>query len=156
MKLGKKLIISMIALNLVGFAILITVSLRISQQEITSLITDDATRIAREGGYQVKFWLDAYMDTVRTLAQIFEQYETLPASTQRDTFNMHLKTILAANTEMLAIWTCWETNVLDGLDAEYANTEGADITGRYIPYFFRIEDAVYIIAVTPLEEIAKL
>lgn len=135
MKIGKKLIITMITLNLIGFAILITVSLGISRREISDLVADDTTHIAHVGGYQIKSWLDSYMDAIRTLAQQFEQYESLPASIRREVFNIQLSAVAVANPEAAGLWTCWETNALDGLDAEFVNTSGTDASGRYIPYF---------------------
>ncbi|MDR1127302.1 MAG: methyl-accepting chemotaxis protein [Treponema sp.] len=137
MKLGKKLIITMIMLNLIGFTVLTTVLLMISRQEITDLVIDDSTRIAQEGGFQIKSWLDAEMDAIRTMAQLFEQYDTFPADWRRNTFNMQLRSLLAANEDMLGVWTCWEPNALDGVDERYVNTEGTDGTGRFIPYFSR-------------------
>jgi methyl-accepting chemotaxis protein len=137
MKIGKKLIITMITLNLIGFTVLTTVLLMISRQEITDLVIDNSTRIAHEGGFQIKSWLDADMDAIRTMAQLFEQYETFPAEWRRNTFNMQLRSLIAANEDMLGVWTCWEPNALDGLDAQYVNTEGTDGTGRFIPYFSR-------------------
>ncbi|MDR1466064.1 MAG: methyl-accepting chemotaxis protein [Treponema sp.] len=151
MKIGKKLIIIISILNLVGFAILITVSLVISRREISKLVTDDAIRIAREGGYQVKSWLDSYMGTVRTLAQLFERYETIPDTSRRGLFNLQLSAAVEANPEILGVWTCWEPNALDGFDAEYVNSEGTDATGRFISYYSRTRSGTKVEPLTDYE-----
>jgi methyl-accepting chemotaxis protein len=135
MKLGKKLIITMIMLNLIGFTVLTTVVLVISRQEITELVTENSTRVAHEGGYEIKSWLDSNMDSIRTMAQLFEQYEVFSVDVRRTILNVQLRSFAVANPELIGVWSCWEPNALDGLDAEYANTNGTDATGRYIPYF---------------------
>lgn len=38
---------------------------------------------------------------------------------------------------MLAVYTVWDKNVLDGLDAEYASAIYHDSTGRFAPYWTR-------------------
>ncbi|NTB04481.1 methyl-accepting chemotaxis protein [Agrobacterium tumefaciens] len=45
--------------------------------------------------------------------------------------------MLANNPDILGLWTGWEPNAFDGKDAEFANREGHDATGRYIPYWVR-------------------
>jgi methyl-accepting chemotaxis protein len=39
---------------------------------------------------------------------------------------------------MLGVWTIWEPNALDGLDAQYANTPFHDASGRFIPSWNRV------------------
>ena len=45
--------------------------------------------------------------------------------------------MLANNPDILGLWTGWEPNAFDGKDADFANREGHDATGRYIPYWVR-------------------
>jgi methyl-accepting chemotaxis protein len=151
MKIGKKLSIIMSILSFVGFSILMAISLVISRREVSSLVNENAVRTAREGGYQVKSWLDLYMDSVRTLAQTFEQYEAIPDTSRRSLFNLQLNAVAEANPGILGVWTCWEPNALDGFDAEYVNTEGTDATGRYLSYYARTSNGVALEALTAYE-----
>ena len=42
---------------------------------------------------------------------------------------------LKNNPDILGVYTLWEPNAFDGLDSQYANTDGNDATGRFIPYW---------------------
>jgi|GEM_PF-874458 len=42
--------------------------------------------------------------------------------------------VLSNSDSIMATWTVWEPDVLDGRDRQYANTRNHDATGRYIPY----------------------
>ncbi len=55
---------------------------------------------------------------------------------------------LTQNKDLLALACCTEPNVIDGRDAEFANTAGTDASGRYIPYWNRGSGKI---AVEPLQ-----
>jgi methyl-accepting chemotaxis protein len=145
MKIGRKLIIIIIALNFIGTGILISVSLMLSQREVSSLTAENAVNIADKGGQEIQLYLEIYLDIVRTIAQIMEQeYENIPPADRRTVFDIMLRGALAANPEAVGIWSAWEPNALDGRDNEYVNQNGTDSTGRYIPYFTRDGAAVIV------------
>ena len=48
-----------------------------------------------------------------------------------------LRQALANEPEVLAIYTLWEPDALDGRDAEFVGTAGHDGSGRFIPYWNR-------------------
>lgn len=48
-----------------------------------------------------------------------------------------LKSILEKNTNVLATWMGWEPGALDGKDGAFANGQGHDATGRFMPYWSR-------------------
>jgi len=58
----------------------------------------------------------------------------------RGVFDEMLKNLLDRNSDLLAVWTGWEPNALDGRDAEFANSTGHDATGRFMPYWNRPAD----------------
>jgi methyl-accepting chemotaxis protein len=41
------------------------------------------------------------------------------------------------NPKLIALWTCWEPNAIDGKDVQDAGTECTDKTGLFIPYWNR-------------------
>ena len=51
--------------------------------------------------------------------------------------DLMLKTVLEDHPDVLGTWTGWEPNAFDGKDADFANTEGHDASGRYVPYWVR-------------------
>ncbi|MCL1903791.1 MAG: methyl-accepting chemotaxis protein [Oscillospiraceae bacterium] len=49
-----------------------------------------------------------------------------------------LEEVLSTDHNILAIWTCWEPDALDGKDKEHVNiNKYHDDTGRFVPYLFR-------------------
>ncbi len=51
---------------------------------------------------------------------------------------------MESTDNVLAVWTCWEPNALDGLDAQYVNAnEYHDATGRYVPYVYKENGRVF-------------
>jgi methyl-accepting chemotaxis protein len=59
------------------------------------------------------------------------QYERIDVASRRDFFNMLLRGYMEAHPEVIDIYSVWEPNALDGMDAQYANTPGMDSTGRF-------------------------
>jgi methyl-accepting chemotaxis protein len=137
MKIGKKLMLMIISLNLAGTGVLVGTVLRFSQKEITNLINNEIINLAGKKAEEIEKWFDTYMDTARTTAQFFEQYQRIPIVQRREFFDMMVRTVVEANIEIAAVATCWEPNALDGLDSRYVNTPGTDESGRFIPYWSR-------------------
>jgi len=50
-----------------------------------------------------------------------------------------LQTLLASDEGVRAIYTAWEPDAFDALDAAYEGVEGADAAGRFVPYVHRDE-----------------
>jgi methyl-accepting chemotaxis protein len=57
--------------------------------------------------------------------------------TSRAAYDAMLKSVLDANPNLLAVWTGWEPNALDGRDGEFAGKDAYDATGRFVPYWVR-------------------
>jgi methyl-accepting chemotaxis protein len=144
MKLGFKLLVSIVVLSIIGIGTLVVITQYLAQKEILALVNDDGVNIAEKNSKEIQDWLNSYMEVARTLAGIMEQYETVEIRERRDLFNMLLTASLEKYPELLGAWTIWEPNALDGLDAEYANTAGSDGTGRYIPWWRRSGNSIAI------------
>jgi methyl-accepting chemotaxis protein len=131
MKIGKKLILVLTALNIIGIGILSVVALVLSRAQIDRLAREGAVSIAAENGEKVERYFDAYMDSARTLAELMGQYETMPTADRRDFFNIMLRGYIEAHPEAIYVYSAWKPNALDGMDAQRANTPGADRAGRF-------------------------
>jgi methyl-accepting chemotaxis protein len=151
MKIGKKLIFIIIILTLTGSSVLVGTILRISQRQIAGLVTSEIEKIAANNGKEIQVWLELYMDAVRTIAQIMEQYEQILPAQRRTFFDMMLRTMVEKNPEITAASSCWEPNALDGMDALYADTPGTDHSGRYISYWYRTGEGVALEALADYE-----
>ena len=87
-------------------------------------------------------------DTNKALVKSFESFYEIPAEKRRDYFNNLQKEILKDSEQFIDVWTVWESNALDGLDNKFKNTEGYDDTGRFIPYWTKINGKTSMTALT--------
>jgi hypothetical protein len=78
------------------------------------------------------------MSIARTLAGSLENYE----ARNRTEANAMLEQILRDNPDLIGSYACFEPNAFDGMDAKYINTTGHDETGRFIPYWNKIDGEV--------------
>lgn len=98
--------------------------------------------IASENSATIKAHIEVALDSARTLSQVLNEIKTIDPSERRIYIDGVLENLVEQNEEYLGVWTCWEPNALDGLDLQYANTEGHDSSGRYIPYYARTNSGI--------------
>lgn len=77
-----------------------------------------------------------------TLTDMLEGYKHIAPENRRGYINQVLQETLLSNPSLVDAWTAWEPDALDGLDSEYAYTENHDSTGRFIPYWTRVDDKI--------------
>ena len=63
----------------------------------------------------------------------------------RESVDTMLQNILGANPVALASFTLWERDTFDGRDSVYANDEGHNSTGQYLPYWSRGAGGAYVV-----------
>jgi methyl-accepting chemotaxis protein len=132
MKIGIKLVVVISVFNVTGIGVLAGTALIESRREISRLADEQAQSIAGENGEKISKWFESYIGATRNLAQIMEGYKDIPVTERRNCFNMMMRQISAVSPGV-TMYANWAPDVLDGLDAEYANTPGHDETGRFIP-----------------------
>ncbi|MBD3308867.1 HAMP domain-containing protein [candidate division KSB3 bacterium] len=120
----------------------------INHREVTKTAREYAVSIAREYANHIRVELEVALDAARTLAQTFSGITHEDVDLDREAVNGILRTILAENPQFVGVGTGWEPNAFDEMDRAYANEEGHDATGRFIPYWSRSQDGT--IMVTPL------
>ncbi len=88
---------------------------------------------------------------LETIAVLMEElkYQVVP---DRDTLNSMLKAVLRKNPNYLATWTCWEPNALDNQDYQFVNSNGHDETGRFIPYWNRLDGHIDLAPLSGYDE----
>ncbi|MTJ94090.1 MAG: HAMP domain-containing protein [Desulfovibrio sp.] len=97
---------------------------------LESLVSDRAT--------VVETALQDNIDTARTTGKIFEVLRAnIESDHLRELFTKILRANLENNPTYLGSYSAWEPNALDGNDAQYANTEAHDASGRFITYWNR-------------------
>jgi methyl-accepting chemotaxis protein len=86
---------------------------------------------------------------VRGLAPVVNDYRDGIIETMREDIVDCLEAVLKNNPGVLAIWTAWEPNALDGRDSLFVNAnEYHDETGRFVPFIYWDGNQIYKV---PLE-----
>ncbi|UQA59841.1 methyl-accepting chemotaxis protein [Polyangium aurulentum] len=134
--LATKLLVALCSVISIALGILVLVvsrqSSRVAEAQANLTVTEMAERYAR----MVNSELDAAFMPVRTLAQTLAA-QKVAGLTDRRLADAAIRDVAEANPKVLGIWTTWEPNAFDGLDAKYVNTPGSDDTGRYISNWSR-------------------
>ncbi|MDR2258452.1 MAG: methyl-accepting chemotaxis protein [Treponema sp.] len=153
MKIGNRLIVMIIALMLSGIGILLGIILNISQKEISSLTESELRNLGNNEAGKIAKWMETHFSATRVLAQSMEAYEQIDPAQRRFFYNLLLKQEAETNPDIAAVWACWEPNALDGLDAQYANTQGTDATGRFTPYWVRTNKGISLEGLEDYEDV---
>lgn len=95
-----------------------------------------AEQLARTHASQTSARVEVALDAVRTLAHALGGLKSAEMNSRAAT-DVMLKSVLEGDTSFLAVWTGWEPNAFDGLDADNVGQPGHDATGRYVPYWNR-------------------
>jgi len=133
-----------------GAVMAITASRTFEKSSVDALLQMES--LSKGYAAEIDADLEVAMDVARTIAQIFEGYATLDPDERRSDYGKMLKSIVEKNPRFLGASTCWEPEVLDGLDSKYANTPGHDATGRFIPYWSRFGTAVELSALVDYDK----
>ncbi|MDR0599897.1 MAG: methyl-accepting chemotaxis protein, partial [Treponema sp.] len=136
MKIGFKLVLIMIVLNVAGIGFLGTMLLFRSRANIMRLVEQNAVSIAEDTGKQLRVTLEVYLDTARAAAQMMTRYDDIVLENRRPLISAMLQGLARENPGIVGVWTVWEPDALDGMDAQYANTPGSDSAGRFTPYWY--------------------
>ncbi|AFG37174.1 methyl-accepting chemotaxis protein [Spirochaeta africana] len=94
------------------------------------------------------------LDAARTMAQMMSAYQDIPVQQRRTAFMSMLRGVIARNPEFIAVWSMWEPDVLDGLDADFAGLSefGSDANGTFAPFLFRDAGEIVVEAPTAAQE----
>jgi methyl-accepting chemotaxis protein len=133
MKIGFRLVSVISMFNLIGIGLLAGITITLSEREISRLVDEQVTAVILQSGEKISKWFERYISAARTLAQIQGAYQDIPVGDRRNYFNLMLRQVIAANPALTSVYANWAPDALDGLDADYADTEGHDQTGRFIP-----------------------
>jgi methyl-accepting chemotaxis protein len=80
---------------------------------------------------------EKYLWIANALADVMSSYQEIPIEVRRNQCDNMMMGIMKSNSNFVGVFSIWKPNVLDGLDADYANTKGSDSTGRYLTWYNR-------------------
>ncbi|SMG18267.1 methyl-accepting chemotaxis protein [Dethiosulfovibrio salsuginis] len=137
LSIGKKLVSVVLGAVVLGIAIMATVVYTRTGSMQSDSAIEYTHALAEVHAKDVQAKLEAGLGVAQVMAQIMEGFGTIGLGGRRNYFNNMLQKVLESNPSFIGIWSCWEPKALDGLDSRYANREGSDETGRFIPYWNR-------------------
>jgi methyl-accepting chemotaxis protein len=138
-------------LVLIGFTIILSFAMTITI--ITSQVVsnskeeayDKVEALSNQYGNYIDAEIEIGMDVSRTVAQSFTSLKE-GGIVDRKVLNDILAEVLKGNPDLVATWTIWEPNALDGKDKEYINAYGHDKTGRFVPYWTNSKGILSVVA----------
>lgn len=135
------------------FAIIITAVIIVSysvytlRQEALESAKTQVHALAHEQASTIQIKLSSALDTARTLAQVLAKVrdQDFPLDIPRYEASHLLRSVLSENPYFLSIFTCWEPDAYDFLDAGYANEKGHDDTGRFSVFWQRYTNNEFVL-----------
>ena len=120
-----------------------------SSEAIEQVAKKEISALAGEYSGLIKNYMTHAQGQAEGLASTFAQIRREKIELSRKDAISMLIGLIKGNDNFIGGCNAWEPNAFDGRDAEYANTEMHDKTGRHIPYVFRAGDEMKVV---PLAE----
>lgn len=122
--------------------------LSISSSIVISTVTTNEEQLAYEEASELaKRYANGFnadMKSNMAIARSIASSMVADTSPDRDEVNRMLEQQLWDNPHLVGAYVGFEPNAFDGKDVEYANTYGHDSTGRFVPYWYRRGDNIYL------------
>ncbi len=105
------------------------------------------TQEARSQAGVIKNELDNAIFVARTLSESFSgiKDQTNKVEIGREEVNSILRIVLARHNNFVGVFTAWQADEFDGMDMVFANLDGHDSTGRFVPYWTRGKDGELVV-----------
>ncbi len=133
LKLSLIVITAVIAILGGILAIILTRSMTLQRDSVTNYVE----ALGESNAKDVQRRYENYLDVARTLSHIMDSFQGIDPAVRRSRYNENLYGVLESNPNYIGIFTLWYPNVLDGMDAQFANTQGTDSSGQFISYLHR-------------------
>ncbi|MDR0321020.1 MAG: methyl-accepting chemotaxis protein [Treponema sp.] len=128
MKLKVKLSMMVIILITVIIAVSSFITLTRSSGLIVKEAEEYVAQIADTYAVSLERRFESYIRPAMILSEVFGEYSTIPVAERRAIFDNMLRGLMVWNEDYVGMWTAWNPNALDGLDAR---------NGRYTTTFTR-------------------
>ncbi|MFV3409079.1 methyl-accepting chemotaxis protein [Bdellovibrio bacteriovorus] len=97
--------------------------------------------MGRKYAQQIKSYLDKSFAQAEVVGRHFAMETETHQQDRRKSYQL-LREVLKSDSQYLATWSAWEPNAYDGKDAQFANTEYHEKTGRVYPWWVRQGDEI--------------
>jgi methyl-accepting chemotaxis protein len=143
------IVISLVVLILfasIGVLVLVRVADNSEEQAV-----DYMESMSGEYALVAKSIIEGQLKQVFSTANVMSSFESIPPERRRTVAIDYLFALLEKNPDALAVWTLWEPDALDGLDARYVNDSlsGSDGRGIFTPLIYREEDGLALTEPAP-------
>lgn len=133
---GPQLVLAFIFVS----AISISIQLAITSRSVSKSSTESALELLDEIGANYSGELDSFLErgfqvaadgkaVLSAAKEYAQENKTVP---NREMVIASFKALTAENPWVVGLWSAWESNAFDGLDAEFVNKPGHDQTGRLV------------------------
>jgi methyl-accepting chemotaxis protein len=139
MTLQKKMSIAFIPVMIVVAGIIIFASFLYVRRILSEGAYTEARQTAAMSATEVERRLDIPMDAARTLAQAFSSATSLEPEDRRGALSGMLRRVMEGNGDFLAVWTVYEPDALDGMDAAHRDAPGSNEAGRFTAVWSRTD-----------------
>jgi len=137
MKISLRITLLMVAMSVISVGVVGTVLAHRAWNAAETMAKDLTRSMARQVAADLRNYLEINWYRVTSLVTVMEGFESITPMARRAFINELLKSTVEKNYAVLAAWTIWEPNTLEGNDEAWIDTPGSDGIGRFVPVHSR-------------------
>ena len=138
MKIGFRITVLMVIISLVSVGVLGSVLITRAWYNADGLATQITRSQTRQRAGELRVFLERNWSKVSTAANTMSRLLESTSDSERRRFLADaLHNTIDGDEEVMTVFAIWEPDVLGGSDQVWANTQGSDETGRFLPGLVR-------------------
>ncbi|MDR3341900.1 MAG: methyl-accepting chemotaxis protein [Treponema sp.] len=137
MKLKARLCVIVTGILIVVVAVLSTIILSRASDIVVGISRRSVERLGAQETALIRIDCERYMQLLRTVVEIMNDFENMDVNMRRERYNEILNSVIESEEQLVAVFSVWLPDALDGMDARYAGETGYTADGQYAPYFTR-------------------
>lgn len=141
MKLKQRIQINILTSAILVFIIITVVIVSNARQLALKMAGETANTQAAIASEHVEKFIETILVDLKAMMRFHLVSKSL-GNKNREEYRTYLKTTLEDNPDMLAVFSMWEPNAMDGSDTQYAGKPGNDAEGRFNYGVFRDKGGV--------------
>ncbi|MDX9898203.1 MAG: methyl-accepting chemotaxis protein [Spirochaetia bacterium] len=136
MTIRTRILVPVLGVSAILFSAAAFIAVQTTVQTAVASSQHQVEAMAERYAYTIEVMLEGPFSTVKTMASLFEGYIDVPAAERRTLYATMLKSLIARNSEYVAVWTAWSPGALDELDDTLIESEFGNESGAFaIAYF---------------------
>ncbi|MGO0062651.1 methyl-accepting chemotaxis protein [Brevibacillus fluminis] len=139
MKLQTRLFVFIVSVVFLTVSLVVATQAYRSREAALQSAEELAQSLTKQYARQTENKLGNAMQATNALASVLAAMKATN-TTSRKSVDQMLRNVLEQNLAFTAVWSLWEPNRFDGLDAQFANPSKEDKTGAYMPVWARDEE----------------